>query len=202
MDVVKYPDPFLRQPAERLAQDEIDDAFRETIDDMFDTMYRDRGIGLAAVQVGIGKRFFICNLQTNEDRPPPREGVDPDTTAAHEHVFINPDVLEINDEQVAGEEGCLSIPGVRGDVMRPTRIVLRALDRHGKEFTTEATGWFARCCLHEIDHLDGVLFIDKAPGLTEANRKLLNEQREAYEAEQRKAKKLDDKKKKRRVLRK
>jgi peptide deformylase len=120
----------------------VNDAFQRLIDDMFETMYAAHGIGLAAPQVGRTERVAVVDVD--------RE---------HQLVLINPEIIE-RDGSSRGEEGCLSIPEVFGDVDRAERVVVRALDREGQPFTIEATDLLARCLQHEIDHLHGKLFID------------------------------------------
>ncbi len=115
------------------------------VKDMFDTMYKAEGVGLAAPQVGILKRIFVIDC------------------GEHPLVFINPEILETEGEQT-GEEGCLSIPGKHAQVTRPMKVTVRALDMNMNEFTLTAEGLEARCILHENDHLNGVLYPDKAEG--------------------------------------
>ena len=115
------------------------------VKDMFDTMYKAEGVGLAAPQVGILKRIFVIDC------------------GEHPLVFINPEILETEGEQT-GEEGCLSIPGKHAQVTRPMKVTVRALDAEMNEFTFTAEGLEARCILHENDHLNGVLYPDKAEG--------------------------------------
>jgi peptide deformylase len=125
----------------------FDDRLQILIDDMFQTMYANNGIGLAAPQVGVLKRLFVMDLK-NETGPV---------------VAINPQITKASGTQIYCE-GCLSIPGQFGDVERPAEIVLEAQDRHGKPFTLEAKELMAVCICHETDHLDGILFRDKAKG--------------------------------------
>ncbi len=115
----------------------------ELIDDMFDTMYAANGVGLAAPQVGILKRIVVIDVM--DDNP---------------LVLINPEIIETEGEQT-GNEGCLSLPGLEGEVTRPERVVCKALDRNMEEITVEGTGLLARCIAHELDHLDGILYKDK-----------------------------------------
>ena len=115
----------------------------ELIDDMFDTMYAANGVGLAAPQVGILKRIVVIDVM--DDNP---------------MVLINPEIIETEGEQT-GNEGCLSLPGLEGEVTRPERVVCKALDRNMEEITVEGTGLLARCIAHELDHLDGILYKDK-----------------------------------------
>lgn len=122
--------------------DEVNDRIRVLVKDMIETMYDADGVGLAAPQVGVLKRVAVVDVG---------EGV---------HVFINPEILE-KEGACVGPEGCLSLPGRQGEVERPTRIKVRALNENGEEFILEAKDFFARAICHEVDHLDGVLFIDK-----------------------------------------
>lgn len=135
--------PMLRQRAEPVAA--VDDAVRELVDDLFETMYAARGVGLAANQVGEKVRVAV---------------VDVSKEAPEQLVLINPVLVEKSVETEIAEEGCLSIPEIFGDVERPLRVVIDALDRHGAPFRHESVGYQARAIQHEIDHLDGVLFLD------------------------------------------
>jgi peptide deformylase len=125
--------------------EKIDERLQMLISDMFDTMYRADGVGLAAPQVGILKRVVVIDVGDGD-------GV---------HALINPEFVSQSGEEI-DFEGCLSIPGIRGKVKRPANVTVKALDRNGKEIVLEASGMLARALCHEIDHLDGVLFIDKA----------------------------------------
>lgn len=143
--LVILPDPLLRQvsaPVER-----VDDALRRFADDMLETMYDAPGIGLAAIQIGEPRRILVIDL-AKEDQPP-----DP-------HVFINPQIVARGDEFSVYEEGCLSIPEYYAEVERPSTVTVTYLDPEGKERQMEADGLMATCLQHEIDHLNGVLFID------------------------------------------
>ena len=135
--------PVLRQKAKKVA--EIDDAVRTLVDDLFETMRAARGVGLAANQFGVARRVAVVDV--GEDDPPPL-------------VLINPVIIERGDEVDTAEEGCLSIPEVFGDVERLARVVVEALDRAGQSYRATATGYKARAIQHEIDHLDGILFLD------------------------------------------
>lgn len=136
--------PVLRARASEVAQ--VDEELRLLIADMFDTMYAAEGIGLAGPQVGVSKRVIVVDLQDEDDR---------------RFALINPVIVEKSGEMVKGEEGCLSIPGVSSQVERVARVTLEAMDAEGHPVRIEAEGLLARCLLHEVDHLDGVLFIDK-----------------------------------------
>jgi len=149
--------PALRKVAKKVDPAEIaDPIFQQLIDDMFATMYDAPGIGLAATQIGVGKRIFTVDLQLDEQ---PEAGP---------LVFINPK-FTVSEGEVESIEGCLSVPGMVGDLTRFSRIVCIALDRRGKKFSVDAGGLFARCLQHEMDHLDGILYIDKAKNLRPAH---------------------------------
>ena len=126
----------------------VDNALRALMDDMLETMYHAPGIGLAAIQVGEPVRVIVMDLEKGEE-----------ATAAPRY-FVNPEVLWASDELFVYEEGCLSVPEIFDEVERPARVRLRYIDYHGKQQEEDAEGLFAVCIQHEIDHLDGVLFID------------------------------------------
>ena len=134
--------PLLRQQAAPAAR--VDDAVQQLVDDLLETMRAAKGVGLAANQIGVARRVAVVDI--GEEDPPPL-------------VLINPAILERSDEQETAEEGCLSIPEIFGDVERHARVVVEALDRDGKKFRAEAQGYKARAIQHEIDHLDGILFL-------------------------------------------
>ncbi|MBB5276238.1 peptide deformylase [Rhizobium rosettiformans] len=143
--LIILPDPLLRQvsaPVER-----VDAELEQFIDDMLETMYEAPGIGLAAIQVGVPRRLLVIDLAKEGEEPAPL-------------VFINPEILKSSDERSVYEEGCLSIPDYYAEVERPAAITVKSLGRDGKEQLTEADGLLATCLQHEIDHLNGVLFID------------------------------------------
>src|SRR4029077_128481 len=135
--------PVLRQRAAPVAS--VDAAVRELVDDLLDTMRAAKGVGLAANQVGIARRVAVVDV--GEDDPPPL-------------VLVNPRIVTASDEHETAEEGCLSIPEIYGDVERALRVTLEALDKDGHPYRTELSGFKARAVQHEIDHLDGVLFLD------------------------------------------
>ncbi len=141
--ILQYPDLRLRTPAKRV--DVIDDRIRALVDDMFETMYDAPGIGLAATQIDVHERVVVMDVSESGDAP---------------QVLINPEIIQRSSDLDIAEEGCLSIPGYADDVERPEALVLRAQDLDGKVFEIEADGLLARCIQHEIDHLDGRLFID------------------------------------------
>lgn len=142
LEILHYPDPRLRRKAEPVAA--VDETVRRLVDDMFDTMYDEPGIGLAATQVNVTRRVVVMDL--SEDR-------------SEQRVFINPEILEAEGVQTY-QEGCLSVPGFFEEVERAARVRVRALDRDGKPYELEADGLLAVCIQHEIDHLDGKLFVD------------------------------------------
>lgn len=142
LDLRVLGDPILRQDTRAVAV--ITDELRQLIDDMFATMHRAHGIGLAAPQVGRSERIAVIDVN---------DGTGP-------IVLVNPEIVASSPETDRSEEGCLSIPDVFGDVVRPERVTVRALDREGAPFEIEAGGLLARCLQHEIDHLHGKLFID------------------------------------------
>ncbi len=142
LPILHYPDARLRkvaQPVER-----VDDEIRRLIDDMFETMYDAPGIGLAAVQVDMPVRLLVVDVSEKKDQP---------------LVLINPEILTASGEEQM-EEGCLSVPGIYEPVSRASQISVRALDREGKSFELEASGLLAVCIQHEMDHLQGKLFVD------------------------------------------
>ncbi|WP_372636743.1 peptide deformylase [Alcanivorax jadensis] len=143
LEILEFPDPRLRTVAKPV--EKVDDELRKLIDDMFETMYAAPGIGLAATQVNVHQRLIVMDL--SEDQSQPR-------------VFINPEITPLTDDVAPYEEGCLSVPGFYEKVQRPARVRIKALDRDGNEFEEEADELLATCIQHEIDHLDGKLFVD------------------------------------------
>jgi len=146
LPILECPDPRLRTLASTVDAGRIaDPAFQRWLDDMFETMYTAPGIGLAATQVDTHQRLMVIDVTEARDSP---------------LVFINPVIVEKSAELRVHQEGCLSIPGIFADVTRPDGIVVTALDRHGRPFELRTDGLLATCIQHEIDHLDGKLFID------------------------------------------
>ena len=141
--IVKFPDPILQQPAEPVTV--FDAELRKLVDDMFTSMYDAQGIGLAAPQIGISKRLTVIDLSFQKK---PEDKI----------VLINPEVIEIKGKQVE-EEGCLSLPEIRDRVVRAAEVKVRAQDAEGNPIEVEGTELLARAIQHEIDHLDGILFI-------------------------------------------
>ena len=144
--LILLPDPLLRQSSAPIQQ--VDDEVHRLVDDMLETMYDAPGIGLAAIQIGVPRRIVVIDIAKEDE-----EGRKP-------QVFINPEVVASSSERSVYEEGCLSIPDYYAEVERPAKVTVRHIDRDGKEQTTEAEGLLATCLQHEIDHLNGVLFID------------------------------------------
>lgn len=153
MKIYETPDPVLRQISTPV--ETVDDELRALIKDMFETMYDAPGIGLAAVQVGVPKRLLVMDLQEPEDENDPESPVRKDP-----RVFINPEILSESDSTVPYTEGCLSVPDQYAEVMRPDRIRARWLDENGEQHEEDMDGLLAVCLQHEMDHLEGVLFID------------------------------------------
>jgi peptide deformylase len=147
--ILKYGDSPLHEAAKPV--DAITPEIDRLVEDMVETMYAAPGIGLAAPQVGVPLRIFVIDLSAGRD---PR-GL---------HVLINPELVEVEGVQLE-EEGCLSLPGFNATVVRPSRLVVKSLDRNGAEQTTEGTGLLARAFQHEMDHLDGALFVDRLRGI-------------------------------------
>jgi peptide deformylase len=150
LPIVEVPDPRLKQISAPVA--EVNDEIRALIADMFETMYAAPGIGLAAVQVGVPKRVLVIDLQEPEE-----EGGEP---VRDPRVFINPEIVTHSDRDVPYTEGCLSVPDQYAEVDRPDGIRARWLDEQGTAHEEEITGLLAVCLQHEMDHLEGILFID------------------------------------------
>ena len=161
LNILEFPDPRLRTKATPV--EAVDDSLRALIDDMFETMYAAPGIGLAATQVDVHRRLLVADVSSDRSEP---------------HVLINPEILE-KDGVIVSDEGCLSVPGYYEEVERAQHIRVRFLDRQGASQEMEAEGLLAVCIQHEMDHLDGKLFVDY---ISEAKRqrirkKLLKERR-------------------------
>ncbi len=148
--IVYLPDPVLRRKAHKIT--EVDKKLQELIDDMVETMRDAPGVGLAAPQVGVSERLVVIEYGDDEDEEAPKKLF----------VLINPEIVETSEEMVNGIEACLSIPGLVGEVERHERIVVKALNRHGKPTKIKVKGWLARIFQHEIDHLEGIVYPDRA----------------------------------------
>ncbi len=149
LDIVKYGDPVLERPGESVT--EFDAKLKRLVSNMFETMYASRGVGIAAPQVGVSKRLFVMDCSG---------GRDPEARVA----LVNPVVLTVEGEQT-GDEGCLSFPGIFFPVKRSLRAVVRAQNLDGEEFEFDGLDLEARCMLHETDHCDGIVFIDRTTTL-------------------------------------
>ena len=143
LNILQHPDPRLRRVASPVSH--VDDTVRQLLDDMLETMYEAPGIGLAATQVNVHKRLLVMDISEAGDQP---------------MVFINPEISPLTDQTQPYDEGCLSVPGFYESVERPERVLIKALDRNGAAFELEAEGLLAVCIQHEVDHLDGKLFVD------------------------------------------
>jgi len=149
LKIEKYPAPVLSQPGEPVA--EFNDELRELVANMFETTYASQGIGLAAPQVGISKRLTVIDLSVGKD-------------PAQKLVLINPEIIE-REGKLYEEEGCLSFPEIREKISRAAKVRIRAQDEYGKWFEMDGEELLSRCMQHEIDHLDGILFIFRMSGL-------------------------------------
>lgn len=143
LEILEFPDPRLRTVAKPVKT--VDDAMRQLIEDMFETMYEAPGIGLAASQVNVHQRLLVMDVSEDGSEP---------------MVFINPEITPLTAETKTYDEGCLSVPGFNEVIERPDRVHIKALDRNGEPFEMDADGLLAVCIQHEVDHLDGKLFVD------------------------------------------
>ena len=145
LKILTWPNPILEAPADSVTK--FDDDLKKLVNNMFETMYAAPGVGLAAVQVGVPKRLFVMDCSGGKD-------------PAQRVVMVNPEVVSMEGKQ-DGDEGCLSFPGIFFNVQRNLRAIVRAHDINGNEFELDGTELTARCMLHETDHCDGIVFIDK-----------------------------------------
>ena len=143
--ILTEPNPFLRQKSNKV--DLVDDSIRSLMDDMLETMYAAPGIGLAAIQIGVPKRVIVIDLARENEKKNPL-------------YFVNPEIITNSKTDASYEEGCLSVPGQFAEINRPDRCKVKFLDYHGEEKIFEAEGLLATCIQHEMDHLEGILFID------------------------------------------
>lgn len=163
-EIVTLPEPILRRKAKPITK--FDKNLQTLIDDMIETMRDAPGVGLAAPQVNIGQQLIVVEYAEDEDE----ENFDEETVEADPppakpkllYVMINPEIVKASEEKVLGVEGCLSIPGIQGEVERHEAIQVKGLNRYGKPQKLKVDGWMARIFQHEIDHLNGVLFTDRA----------------------------------------
>ena len=143
--ILTEPNSFLRQKSEPV--DRVDDSIRELMDDMLETMYKAPGIGLAAIQIGVPKRIIVLDISKNPEKKEPM-------------YFVNPEIISTSKDDATYEEGCLSVPGQFAEIDRPDRCQVKYLDYNVKAKELKAEGLLATCIQHEIDHLEGILFID------------------------------------------
>ena len=155
LPIIEIPDPILRAPSAPVER--VDDELQRLIANMFETMYEAPGIGLAAVQVAVPRRLVVIDLQDPDPDAPEDEEAPP---VRRPHVFINPEILSRSDARKTYNEGCLSIPEQYAEIERPDLIRLKWLDEQGRAQEAEFDGLMSVCLQHEVDHLDGVLFID------------------------------------------
>ena len=152
-EIVTLPDPVLRKKARKIS--DFGPELQTLVDDMVETMREAPGVGLAAPQVGIPLQLIVVEYGEQDE--------DQEIEAPRKlYTIVNPEIIRVSDEQELGTEGCLSIPGFVGDVERPLAITLKGVNRRGKPVRIKADGWLARIFQHEVDHLNGVLFIDRA----------------------------------------
>jgi peptide deformylase len=162
--IVAYGDPILRKPTRFIEKDELD--LKKLSGDMFETMYSASGVGLAAPQIGLNIRVFVVDGTPFSEKDDDDDDDEPDLSLVDfKKTFINPEILEEDGKEWAFEEGCLSIPGIRGDVYRPERLKIRYRDVEWNEHVEEYNGMAARIIQHEYDHLLGKLFVDYLPTL-------------------------------------
>ena len=143
--ILTEPNPFLRQKSKPV--DKVDDSVRELMDDMLETMYKAPGIGLAAIQIGMPKRIIVLDISKNPEKKEPM-------------YFVNPEIVSASKNDATYEEGCLSVPGQFAEIDRPDKCHVKYLDYNGETKELKAEGLLATCIQHEIDHLEGILFID------------------------------------------
>ncbi len=153
--IVTLPDPILRRKARPVST--FDKKLQTLIDDMIETMREAPGVGLAAPQVGIGERLIVV-----EYAEPPAEGEEQREVKPKLYVLANPEIVKTSEEMALGVEGCLSIPGLVGEVERYSAVQIKGLNRRGQPMKVKAEGWLARIFQHEIDHINGVVFPDRA----------------------------------------
>lgn len=149
-EIVSVPEPVLRRKAHKITS--FDKDFQMLVDDMIATMRQAPGVGLAAPQIGISQRLFVMEYGDEEDEEAPKKLF----------VFANPEIVQASDEKVIGVEACLSVPGLAGEVERHEKLVVKGQNRYGKSIKVKFADWIARIFQHENDHLDGVLFTDRA----------------------------------------
>jgi peptide deformylase len=149
-EIVSLPQPVLRRKARKVS--DFGPEFQTLVDDMVETLHQAPGVGLAAPQINESTRLIVVEYgdEDDEDIPPKL------------YILANPEITRASADTIVGTEGCLSIPGIHGDVERSLAVTVKGLNRHGRPMTVKAKGWMARIFQHEIDHLDGILFVDRA----------------------------------------
>lgn len=156
-EIITHGHPTLRKVAKRVDPKELaDPLFAQLIDDMFETMYAAPGVGLAAPQINVSKRLFVMDVGEDDEHP---EG--------GRYAVVNPKI-ELAEDEVEMTEGCLSVPGYVGEITRFSHVIVSGLDRHGKRLRLEGRGLFAQALQHEIDHLNGLLYVDRAKNVRKA----------------------------------
>lgn len=163
LPVLRFPDPKLRNVAKPVAT--VDESIKKLVSDMFDTMYAENGVGLAATQVNVHQRVVVADC-AGEDEP------------SQPMTFINPEIISASEAHEMCQEGCLSVPEIYADVERAKFVTVKALDKNGQPFTYDCEGLLAVCIQHEIDHLNGKLFVDY---LSAAKRNLIRDKMKKYE---------------------
>ncbi|MGA9398502.1 MAG: peptide deformylase [Anaerolineaceae bacterium] len=148
--IITLPDPILRRKSHKVTS--FDRSFQDLVDDMIATMRQAPGVGLAAPQIGVPNRLIVVEYGDEVDEEKPKKL----------YLIANPEIIQSSEEKVTGIEACLSVPGLVGEVVRFEQVVIRGLNRFGKPARITAKGWLARIFQHEIDHLDGVLYVDRA----------------------------------------
>ncbi|HMQ03441.1 MAG TPA: peptide deformylase [Pyrinomonadaceae bacterium] len=151
LTIVHYPEPVLLTVGRPVSEESFGNGLAQTVADMFETMYKAGGVGLAAPQVGISERFFVMDVPDDEGR-------------SNKLAFLNPEIISVEGEQY-GDEGCLSFPGLYQTVKRDMRVIVRAQNVAGEIFEEDLSGLAARCVLHEADHCDGIVFLDRVSAL-------------------------------------
>ena len=149
--IVHYPEPVLLTVGKPVAEQDFGDALEKVVEEMFETMYKSGGVGLAAPQIGLSQRFFVMDVPDEDGKP-------------NKLAFFNPEITRVEGEQV-GDEGCLSFPGLYQVVKRDMRVIVKAQDVRGSAFELDLDGLAARCVLHETDHCDGIVFLDRMTSL-------------------------------------
>ena len=162
-EILEVPDPRLKIVSSPVEADEFNDELKTLVEDMFETMYAAPGIGLAAIQVGVPKRLLVIDLQQPDEDAEPEtdeDGVERYPTKNDPRVFVNPEILNPADELSTYQEGCLSIPEIFADIDRPATCTVRYQDLDGNTHEEQLEGLMATCIQHEMDHLEGIVFID------------------------------------------